>query len=113
MNIEMYVTPVLAQAGGGAGGGSIISFLVPLVAMFAIFYFLIIRPQQKRMKEHREMVANVRRGDTIVTSGGIVGKVSKASDDKEILVEVAEGVRIKVVRQMISEVRSKSEPVKE
>ena len=83
---------------------------VPIVAIFGIMYFLMIRPQQQRMKQHREMVDNVRRGDTVVTAGGIIGKVSKV-DDTEVLVEVAEGVKIRVVKSTLTEVRSKSEPV--
>ena len=75
-------------------------------------WFLIIRPQQRRVKDHQELVKNVRRGDTIVTTGGIVGKVTKATDDPEIEVEIADGVRVKLVRTMISEVRTRGEPVK-
>ncbi len=87
--------------------------LVPFVLIFIIMYFLIIRPQQRRVKAHQEMVKNVRRGDTVVTTGGIVGKVTKVTEDgADIEVEIAEGVRVKVARGMISDVRSKSEPVK-
>ena len=86
--------------------------LVPFVLIFVIMWFLIIRPQQRRTKEHQELVKNVRRGDTVVTSGGIVGKVTKATDDPELEVEIADGVRVKLVRGMISEVRTKGEPVK-
>ena len=87
--------------------------LVPFVLIFVIMWFLIIRPQQRRAKEHQELIRNVRRGDTIVTSGGFIGKVTKVADEAaEIEVEIAEGVRVKVVRAMISEVRSKGEPVK-
>ena len=76
----------------------------------AIMYFLVLRPQQRRVKEHREMVSNVRRGDVVVTAGGLVGKVTKV-DDAEITVEIAENVRVRVVKGTLSEVRSKSEPV--
>ncbi|PKQ02398.1 MAG: preprotein translocase subunit YajC [Alphaproteobacteria bacterium HGW-Alphaproteobacteria-12] len=96
---------------GGAGGAS--DFLIqlfPFIALFAIMYFLVLRPQQRRVKEHREMVANVRRGDVVVTAGGLVGKVTKV-DDGEITVEIAENVRVRVVKGTLSEVRSKSEPV--
>ena len=87
--------------------------LVPFVLIFVIMWFLIIRPQQRRAKEHQELIRNVRRGDTIVTAGGLIGKVTKVADEAaEIEVEIAEGVRVKVVRAMISEVRSKGEPVK-
>ena len=83
---------------------------VPLIAMFAVFYFLLIRPQQKKAKEHRNMVDNVRRGDEVVTGGGIVGKVTKVKDDHHIQVEIAEGVRINVVKGTLSDVRTKSAP---
>ena len=76
-------------------------------------WFLIIRPQQKRVKDHQEMIKNVRRGDTVVTSGGIIGKVTKVIEEPpDIEVEIADGVRVKVARAMISEVRTKGEPVK-
>jgi preprotein translocase subunit YajC len=76
-------------------------------------YFLILRPQQRRVKQHQEMVKNVRRGDTVVTSGGLVGKVTKVVDDDQIEVEIAENVRVRQARQMISDVRAKGEPVKD
>ena len=92
---------------------SMISSLVPFILIFVIMWFLIIRPQQRRVKEHQEMVKNVRRGDTVVTSGGILGKVTKVADDSsDVEVEIAEGVRVKVARAMISDVRAKGEPVK-
>lgn len=87
--------------------------LLPIVLMFVIFYFLLFRPQQQRMKQHREMLANVRRGDTVVTSGGIVGKITKVIDDRELEVEIASDTRVRVVRHMISEVRAKGEVVKD
>lgn len=96
---------------GSAGGSS--EFLVqlfPFIALFAIMYFLVLRPQQRRVRDHKNMVAAVRRGDTVVTSGGIIGKVSKA-DETEVVVEIAEGVKIRVIKSTLSEVRSKSEPV--
>jgi preprotein translocase subunit YajC len=108
----MFITPAYAQATGG-GGGDIFGFLIPLVAMIGIFYFLVMRPQQKKHKQHAEMVANVRRGDTIVTNGGLVGKVSKVSDERELLVELAQGVKVKVVKDMISQVRVKGEPAED
>lgn len=84
------------------------SLLIPTILIIAIMYFLMIRPQQKRMREHRAMIESIRRGDTVVTSGGIIGKVSKA-EEVELQVEVADGVRIKVLRTSISEVRGKSD----
>ncbi|HAC59562.1 preprotein translocase subunit YajC [Parvibaculum sp.] len=96
--------------GGGGGASEFLIQLFPFIALFAIMYFLVLRPQQRRVKEHREMVANVRRGDTVVTSGGLIGKVTKV-DETEITVEIAENVRVRVVKGTLSEVRSKSEPV--
>jgi preprotein translocase subunit YajC len=87
------------------------SFLIniaPFVAMFAIFYFLMIRPQQQRTKQLREAIDNARRGDTVVTSGGIVGRVARVKDDGELMVEIADNVQVRVIKGMISEVRSKS-----
>ncbi|MBN9454539.1 MAG: preprotein translocase subunit YajC [Bosea sp.] len=86
--------------------------LVPFLLIFVIMWFLIIRPQQRRAKAHQELIKNVRRGDTVVTSGGMIGKVSKVVDDGEIEVEIADGVRVRIVRGMIQDVRSKNEPVK-
>ena len=106
------ITPAFAQGLGGGGSGAIILQLVPFLLIFVIMYFLIIRPQQRRAKEHQDLVKNVRRGDTVVTSGGIIGKVTKATDDPELEIEIADGVRVKLVRGMISEVRTKGEPVK-
>ena len=84
------------------------SLIVPTVLIIGIMYFLMIRPQQRRLKEHQAMIAAIRRGDIVVTSGGIIGKVAKV-DDNELQVEIAEGVRIKVVRGTVSEVRTKGE----
>lgn len=110
----MFITPAFAQTGGTADllGGPIGSIL-PFVLIFVIMYFLIIRPQQQRAKTHREMVQNVRRGDTVVTSGGLIGKVTKIVDDKEVQVEIAENTRVRLTRGSISDVLTKSEPVKE
>jgi preprotein translocase subunit YajC len=109
----MFITPAYAQAAGGAGGSDFLIQLLPFLLIFVVIYFLILRPQQKRAKEHREMVSSLRRGDTVITSGGLIGKVSKVIDDGEIQVELAEGVRVRVVRSMVTEVRSKGEPVKD
>ncbi|WP_342771497.1 preprotein translocase subunit YajC [Pelagibacterium sediminicola] len=87
------------------------SSFVPIILLIAIFWFLIFRPQQKRMKEHKAMLEAVKRGDTIVTNGGIVGKVTKVVENEDIEIEVAQGVKVKVVRTMIADVRTKSEPV--
>jgi preprotein translocase subunit YajC len=109
----MFVTPAFAQAAGPFGGDSLLVTMLPFVLIFVIMYFLILRPQQKRVKEHGELVKNLRRGDTVVTSGGLVGKVTKVVDDEQIEVEIADGVRIRQMRQMITGVRAKSEPVKD
>ncbi|WP_319531923.1 preprotein translocase subunit YajC [uncultured Cohaesibacter sp.] len=84
--------------------------ILPFVLIFVIMYFLIIRPQRQQMKKHTEMVANVRRGDTIVTSGGLLGKITNATEDNEVTAEIADGVKVKIVRRNIAEVRSKGEP---
>lgn len=85
---------------------------VPLILIFAIMYFLLIRPQQKKMKEHQAMVAALRRGDTVITQGGVIGKVVKVKEDNELEVEIAEGVKIRVVQNTIATVTSKTEPAK-
>ncbi|MBV6657236.1 MAG: preprotein translocase subunit YajC [Devosiaceae bacterium] len=109
----MLVTPAYAQAAGAAGGGSLVMSILPFILIFVIMWFLIIRPQRQQMKRHREMIANVRRNDTIVTSGGLIGKVTKVLDDEsnEIEVQLAEGVKVRLVRSMIQDVRTKAEPV--
>ncbi len=108
----MFTTPAYAQAAGASPGGDIFGILFLIVPMFAIMYFLIWRPQQKRMKEHQEMVKNIRRGDNVVTAGGIIGKVTKVVDDNEIILESGEGNKMRMLRSSVSEVRSKSEPAK-
>jgi len=108
----MLITPAFAQ-GGTLGGDNMLVSLLPFVLIFVIMYFLILRPQQKRVKQHAEMVKNVRRGDTVVTSGGLVGKVTKVIDDDQVEVEIASEVRVRQMRTMIADVRAKGEPVKE
>ena len=105
----MLVTPAYAQA-AGAAGPSLIAQLPFFIAIFAIFYFLLIRPQQKKLKEHQAMVEALRRGDQVVTAGGLVGKVTKVRDDGEVEVEVADGVTVRVIKHTIQTVRSKTEP---
>ncbi len=104
----MYVEPVFAQA---AGGGDILTSLLPLILIFVVFYFLLIRPQQKKVKQHKAMIDAVRRGDRVVTAGGLVGTVSKVVDEAEVEVTIAPEVKVRVIRSMIQDVRSKSEPV--
>lgn len=110
----MPISTAYAQAAGGGGGGFelILIQLAPLIAIVAIMYFLVIRPQQQRVKAHAAMIEALRRGDTVVTSGGIVGKVTKV-EDAEATVEIADGVKVKVLKHTILEVRAKGEPAKE
>ncbi|WP_425091009.1 preprotein translocase subunit YajC [Tropicimonas sp. S265A] len=103
----MFATPAYAQAAGG--GGAFASF-VPLILIFGIMYFLLIRPQQKKVKEHKAMVEALRRGDQIVTQGGVIGKVTKVVDDNEVKVEIASGTEVRVVRHTIQQVITKTEP---
>lgn len=105
----MFATPAFAQA-AGAGAGSAFASFIPLILIFAIMYFLLIRPQQKKMKEHKAMVEALRRGDQILTQGGIVGKVTKVQEDGLLEVEIAEGVKVKIMRHTIVQVMSKTEP---
>src|SRR5579875_1601966 len=102
----MFITPAYAQALGG-DSGNMISMLLPFVLIFVIMYFLILRPQQKRAKQHQELIKNLRRGDTVITSGGLIGKVTKVVDDDQIEVEIADGVRVRQMRSMVSDVRAK------
>jgi preprotein translocase subunit YajC len=109
----MFISPAYAQGAGG-GGGDFILQLLPIVLMIVIFYFLLFRPQQQRMKAHREMVENIRRGDTVVTQGGLVGRVTRVKEDGgELEVEIAENTRVRVIKSTVAEVRAKGEPVKE
>lgn len=86
---------------------------LPIVLIMVVFWFLILRPQNKKMKEHREMVANAAKGDTVVTAGGIKGKITRVrEDDNEVEIEIAEGVKVRVVRSTLSDVVSKNEPAK-
>jgi preprotein translocase subunit YajC len=108
----MLISPAFAQ-------GAPVGFLDPsspiwlMVAVLLIMYFIVLRPQQKRAKEHQELVKNLRRGDTVVTSGGLVGKVTKLVDDEQVEVEIADGVRVRQVRAMVTGVRAKGEPVRD
>jgi preprotein translocase subunit YajC len=111
--MNFLITPAYAQAAGTPGGADFVMQMAPFAIILVIMYFLILRPQQKRAKAHSEMIANVRRGDTIVTSGGLVAKVTKVTDDPEIEVELAPNVRVRLIRTMITDVRTKGEPVKD
>jgi preprotein translocase subunit YajC len=110
----MFISPAFAQGASPLGGeGGMLMSLLPFILIFVIMYFLILRPQQKRAKSHQEMIKNVRRGDTVITNGGLIGKVTKVSDDDAIEIEIAEGVRVRQARAMLADVRAKGEPVKE
>ncbi len=108
----MLITPAFAQGFGG-GTSDMLTSLLPFIGIFVIMYFLILRPQQKRAKQHQEMVKNVRRGDTVVTSGGLVAKVTKVVDDDQVEIEIADGVRARQLRSMLTDVRARGEPVKD
>jgi preprotein translocase subunit YajC len=95
------------------GGSDFMYQLLPFVLIFVIMYFLILRPQQRRAKQHQDLVKNLRRGDTVITSGGLVGKVTKVVDDDQVEIEVADGVRVRQVKSMVADVRAKGEPVKD
>jgi preprotein translocase subunit YajC len=105
----MFVSPAFAQTGTEAVGPGAIEAFLPIILIFVVFYFLLIRPQQKKMRQHKEMLGAIRRGDRIVTGGGIIGTVSKVVDDNEIVVEIADGVRVRVQRGLVSGVLAKIE----
>jgi len=105
----MFISPAYAQAAGGDAASAFTSF-IPLILIFVVFYFLLIRPQQKKMKEHRAMLEAIRRGDKIVTNGGIIGTVTKVVDERELQLEIAENVRVRIMRDMIASVMARTEP---
>lgn len=107
----MFISPAYAQAAEGAAGpAAVFAQMFPLIAIFVIFWFFLIRPQMTARKKHMEMVSNVRRGDVVVTAGGIVGKVTKVLEGEEIMVELADNVTVKVVKSTLSDVRTKPQP---
>jgi preprotein translocase subunit YajC len=112
----MFITSAFAQAAAPAGDvfgpGGLLGMMLPMVAIMGVFYFLMIRPQQKKAKEHQNMLSAVSRGDTVVTNGGLIGKVVRVVDDNELLVEIGENVKVRVLRQGLADVRSKGEPMK-
>ena len=100
------ISTAFAQTGGSASGFSL-GGLIPFILIFVIFYFLLIRPQQKKVKEHKNMVQNLKRGDSIVTAGGIVGKIVKATENsEEITIEISKGVNVNMIRSMVSDVKA-------
>jgi preprotein translocase subunit YajC len=107
----MFMTEAYAQAATGApGAGDFIGMVVPLVAIMGVFYFLMIRPQQRKAKEHQNLLSQISRGDTVVSNGGLIGKVVKVTDDTELLVEIGENIKVRMLRQGIADVRAKGEP---
>jgi preprotein translocase subunit YajC len=106
----MFVSQAFAQGAGGTGG-DLFAMIVPLILIMAVFWFLLIRPQQKKAKEHQELVQSIRRGDVVTTAGGMIGKVARVVDDNEILLEVADNVRMRFQKQAIAELRARGEPV--
>ncbi|MDE0944824.1 MAG: preprotein translocase subunit YajC [Alphaproteobacteria bacterium] len=106
----MLISTAYAQAGGAPGGDMFVQ-LMPLLLIFVVFWFFLIRPQQKKAKEHREMVSNVRRGDQVVTAGGMFGKITKVIDETTVQIELAENVRVKVVTSTLTDVLNKGAPV--
>tara|TARA_B100001250_G_scaffold148833_1_gene127453 strand:- start:323 stop:637 length:315 start_codon:yes stop_codon:yes gene_type:complete len=104
----MFFTPAYAQASGSGGFGSTFGSLIPLLLIFAIMYFIIIRPQQKKAKEHNQMVIALKRGDQILTQGGIIGKVTKVKDESEIEVEIASNTKVRVMKSTIVNVLNKT-----
>ena len=111
MYFLLAATQAAAQGAAPAPGApNPLIQLAPIAFIFVIFYFLLIRPQQQARKKHMEMVANVRRGDTVVTAGGIIGKVTKVLEGEEVMVELADNVVVKVLKGTLSDVKSKSQP---
>jgi preprotein translocase subunit YajC len=110
----MFITSAYAQAASGAaqGPGSIMSSLLPIALIIPVFYFLLIRPQQKKAKEHKALVSAIKRGDRVVTTGGILGVVTKVIDNGEIQLEIADGVRVRILRASISDVINRSDPAR-
>ena len=110
----MFITPAFAQAAGTSPVGTefFMQFIVPFLLIMPIMWFLLIRPQQRKAKEHQELLKKISRGDTIVTQGGLIGKVTKVIDDNELQVEVGDNVKVRIVRSGIIDVRAKGEPVK-
>lgn len=107
----MFISTAWAQAAGGAGGGADpFGFLLPMIGIFAVFYFFVIRPQNKKMKDHKAKIAAVRRGDKVVTGGGVIGTVTKVVEGGELMVEIAEGIKVRVVGGTLMDVLTKPEP---
>ena len=106
----MLISPAFAQTAGAASGGDMFAQFMPLLLIFVVFYFLLIRPQQKKAKLQKEMLSAVRRGDRVLTGGGIIGTITKVKSDTEVQVEIADGIRVIVLRDTIATVMAKTEP---
>ena len=107
----MLISTAYAQAGGAGGGGDLFTSLLPFILIFGIFYMLLIRPQQKKAKQHKETLANLKRGDRIVTGGGIIGRIARVEGPNELLVDIAPDVRVHLMRSTVIELVARSEPV--
>ena len=108
--MDFIISPANAQVTGGFGGFDFMSIL-PLILIFAVFYFFLIRPQQKKAQQQKELLSALRRGDRIMTNGGLIGVIHKVVNDQELQVEISEGVRVRIARPMVATVLSKTEPV--
>ncbi len=108
----MFITEAYAQTAGVPGAGDFLGMVLPLVLIMGVFYFLLIRPQQRKARDHQTMLGKVAKGDTVVTNGGLIGKVVRVVDDQELLVEVGENVKVRVLKAGLSDVRAKGEPAK-
>jgi preprotein translocase subunit YajC len=107
----MQIHPLMAQLAGG-GAVDLFGMILPMLGIFAVFYFFTIRPQQKKQQDHQKMLSGVQRGDTVVSIGGLIGKVVRVVDDSELLVEVGPNVQVRMLRQGLADIRSKTEPQK-
>ncbi len=106
----MLISMAYAQDAGGGGGSGMLVQIAPLILIFAVFYFLLIRPQQQKAKRHRELVAGLQRGDKVITGGGLYATVVKVEDDNTVILEIAQGVRVKSARHTITDLAAKPEP---
>lgn len=109
----MFITPAYAQSTGIPGMGDLFGMILPLAMIMVVFWFLLIRPQQRKAKEHQELLKKISRGDTVITSGGLIGKVVKIVDDNELQVEVGDNVKVRILRAAVTDVRARGEPIKD
>ena len=103
----MFISQAFAQSASSGGGSSFLIQIAPLILIFAVFYFFLIRPQQKKMKDHKAMVGSLVKGDKVVTAGGLMGTIYKIEDEKIATLEISDNVKVKVVRSTIAEVLGK------